>query len=77
MKRITPLTSKGPGEWFTGEVHPTIVLVGEALSRVRMGSVHFARLAPEPPGTHTLLVSTCTSWRAQPLSGSAATRSRC
>lgn len=42
MKRIEPQTSKGPAGWFTGDVHPTIVLTGEDPSRVRMGSVHFA-----------------------------------
>jgi len=41
------MTSQGPADWFTGIVHPTIVLAGEAPSRVRMGSVHFA------PGAHT------------------------
>jgi quercetin dioxygenase-like cupin family protein len=47
MKNLQPQTSKGPADWFTGEVHPTIVLAGEAPSRVRMGSVHFA------PGART------------------------
>jgi quercetin dioxygenase-like cupin family protein len=47
MKIIKPQTSKGPAEWFSGDVYPTIVLSGEAPSRVRMGSVHFA------PGAHT------------------------
>ena len=47
MKIIEPDTSKGPAEWFTGDVFPTIVLRGEEPSRVRVGSVHFA------PGAHT------------------------
>lgn len=47
MKRINPQTSKGTGDWFTGDVYPTIVLVGEEPSHVRMGSVHFA------PGART------------------------
>jgi quercetin dioxygenase-like cupin family protein len=42
MKRISPQTSAGPADRFTGDVYPTIVLVGEGPSRVRMGSVHFA-----------------------------------
>ena len=45
MKEISPQTFKGPAEWFTGDVHPTVVLSGEAPSRVRMGSVHFAPCA--------------------------------
>lgn len=45
MKQIQPQTSKGPAEWFTGDVYPTIVLVGEAPSKVRAGSVHFAPCA--------------------------------
>lgn len=47
MKHITPQTSKGPVEWFTGDVYPTIVLAGEAPSRVRIGRVHFT------PGART------------------------
>lgn len=47
MKRINPRTSKGPETWFTGDVHPTIVLSGDEPSQVRMGSVHFA------PGART------------------------
>jgi quercetin dioxygenase-like cupin family protein len=47
MKQIKPQTSKGPAEWFTGDVYPTIILAGESPSRVRMASVHFA------PGAHT------------------------
>ena len=47
MKRINPRTSKGPETWFTGDVHPTIVLSGDKPSQVRMGSVHFA------PGART------------------------
>jgi quercetin dioxygenase-like cupin family protein len=47
MKEIKPQTSKGPADWFTGDVYPTIVLAGEEPSRVRMGSVHFT------PGAHT------------------------
>lgn len=45
MKRMTPQTGKGPAEWFTGDVYPTIVLSGEEPSRVRMGSVHFTPCA--------------------------------
>jgi len=41
MKIIEPKTSKGPVDWFTGDVYPTIVLSGEQPSRVRMGSVHW------------------------------------
>jgi quercetin dioxygenase-like cupin family protein len=47
VKIIEPQTAKGAAEWFTGDVHPTIVLSGEEPSRVRMGSVHF------PPGART------------------------
>jgi quercetin dioxygenase-like cupin family protein len=47
MKIIDPQTSAGPADWFTGSVHPTIVLAGQEPSRVRMGSVHFA------PGART------------------------
>jgi len=47
MKQIKPKTSKGPAEWFTGEVYPTILLSGEEPSRVRLGSVHFS------PGART------------------------
>jgi len=45
MKHIDPQTSKGPAEWFTGDVYPTIILAGEAPSKVRMGSVHFTPCA--------------------------------
>ncbi len=45
MKKIEPKTSKGPAEWFTGDVYPTIVLVGEEPSRIRVGSVHFTPCA--------------------------------
>lgn len=47
MKIISPHTSKGPSDWFTGDVYPTILLSGEAPSRVHMGSVHFT------PGART------------------------
>lgn len=47
MKHLQPQTSKGPADWFTGDVHPTIVLAGEEPSRVRVASVHFA------PGART------------------------
>jgi quercetin dioxygenase-like cupin family protein len=47
MKSIKPQTSKGPDERFQGDVYPTIILEGEAPSRARMASVHFA------PGAHT------------------------
>ena len=47
MHHITPQTSKGPGDWFTGDVYPTIMLAGAEPSRVRMGSVHFT------PGART------------------------
>ncbi len=45
MKTIKPQTSKGPAEWFTGDVYPTIVLIGETPSRVHMASVHFTPCA--------------------------------
>lgn len=45
MKHIQPQTSKGPAEWFTGDVYPTIILTGEAPSKVRIGSVHFSPCA--------------------------------
>jgi quercetin dioxygenase-like cupin family protein len=45
MKHIKPTTSKGPAEWFTGDVYPTLVFVGEAPSKVRMASVHFTPCA--------------------------------
>ncbi len=45
MKKIVPQTSKGPAEWFTGDVYPTILFVGEAPSHARMASVHFAPCA--------------------------------
>jgi quercetin dioxygenase-like cupin family protein len=47
MKIIKPQTSKGSADRFTGDVYPTIVLSGEELSHVRMGSVHFT------PGART------------------------
>ena len=47
MKSIQPKTAKGPGEWFTGDVYPTIIVTGEGPSKVRVGSVHFA------PGART------------------------
>lgn len=47
MRHIQPKTSKGSADWFTGDVYPTIVLMGEALSHVRMASVHFT------PGSRT------------------------
>jgi quercetin dioxygenase-like cupin family protein len=47
MKSIKPQTSKGPDERFQGDVYPTIIFEGEAPSRARMASVHFA------PGAHT------------------------
>ena len=47
MKIIDSQTSKGPADWFTGDVYPTIVLSGEEPSRVRMGRVHFT------PGART------------------------
>jgi quercetin dioxygenase-like cupin family protein len=47
VQRIAPQTSKGPADWFTGDVFPTIVLAGAEPSRVRVGSVHFA------PGART------------------------
>ncbi|MCU1536596.1 MAG: cupin [Humibacillus sp.] len=47
MKHLDPQTSQGPADWFTGVVHPTIVLSGEEPSRARMGSVHFS------PGART------------------------
>lgn len=47
MKSFTPQTSKGPDEWFTGDVYPTIIFVGQAPSRARMAKVHFT------PSAHT------------------------
>jgi quercetin dioxygenase-like cupin family protein len=47
MKVIKPQTSKGPSDWFAGDVYPTIILAGQEQSHVRMGSVHFA------PGART------------------------
>ncbi len=47
MKYIKPQTNKGPIDWFSGDVHPTIILSGEAPSKVRVASVHFA------PGART------------------------
>ena len=42
MRHIEPKTPKGPAEWFSGDVYPTIMLSGKKPSRVRIGSVHFA-----------------------------------
>ena len=47
MKIITPQTSKGPADRFTGDVYPTLIFTGEAQSRVRMAKVRFT------PGAHT------------------------
>jgi quercetin dioxygenase-like cupin family protein len=47
MRHIKPQTTKGPADWFSGDVYPTTVLSGEAPSRVRIASVHFT------PGAHT------------------------
>lgn len=47
MKTLTPQTFKGPADWFSGDVYPTIILTGEEPSRVHMGSVHFS------PGART------------------------
>jgi quercetin dioxygenase-like cupin family protein len=54
MKNLQPSTSKGPVDWFTGDVHPTIVLRGEEPSRVRMGSVHFAPCARTAWHSHAM-----------------------
>lgn len=54
MKHITPQTSKGPADWFTGDVYPTIVLVGEKPSRVRMASVHFTPCARTAWHSHAI-----------------------
>ncbi len=54
MKIITPQTSKGPAEWFTGDVYPTIVLAGEEPSRVRIASVHFVPGARTAWHSHTV-----------------------
>jgi quercetin dioxygenase-like cupin family protein len=40
-------TSKGPAEWFTGEVWFDVISRGEEPSRMRANSVHFA------PGART------------------------
>lgn len=45
MKKLVPQTSKGSAELFTGDVYPTILFMGEAPSRARMASVHFAPCA--------------------------------
>src|SRR3954462_4002253 len=42
MKHIQPQTSKGPADRFKAEVYPTVVLIGEEPSRVRVWSAHFA-----------------------------------
>lgn len=47
MQQIAPQTSKGPAEWFSGDVYPTLLLSGSGQSRVRIASVHFT------PGAHT------------------------
>jgi quercetin dioxygenase-like cupin family protein len=47
MRTLQPQTSKGPADWFAGDVYPTIVLAGQEPSRVRMVSVHFT------PGART------------------------
>lgn len=47
MNIIPPKTAKGPAEWFSGDVYPTILLSGKEPSRVRMASVHFT------PGART------------------------
>jgi quercetin dioxygenase-like cupin family protein len=54
MKAFRPQISKGPAAWFTGDVHPTIVLAGETPSPVRMGSVHFAPCARTAWHSHAL-----------------------
>jgi quercetin dioxygenase-like cupin family protein len=54
MRHIQPQTSKGPAEWFTGDVYPTIVLAGQEPSRVRMGSVHFSPCARTAWHSHAL-----------------------
>jgi quercetin dioxygenase-like cupin family protein len=41
MKIFSPHTSKGPSEFFIGNVYPTIVFRGEKPSLVGMASVHF------------------------------------
>ena len=54
MNHIDPQTSKGPSAWFTGDVHPTIILAGTDPSRVRMGSVHFSPCARTAWHSHAL-----------------------
>ncbi len=54
MQHIQPHTSKGPAEWFTGDVHPTIVLAGQDPSHVRVGSVHFSPCARTAWHSHAL-----------------------
>ncbi len=41
MQHIKPKTFKGLAEWFTGNVHPTMIFTGKEPSRARMASVHF------------------------------------
>ena len=54
MQHIQPHTTKGPADWFTGDVFPTIVLTGNDPSRVRMGSVHFSPCARTAWHSHAL-----------------------
>jgi quercetin dioxygenase-like cupin family protein len=41
MKVFKPHTSKGPADYFTGNVFSTIIFRGDGPSRVGMASVHF------------------------------------
>jgi hypothetical protein len=68
MKAIKPQTSKGPADWFTGDVYPTIVLSGEAPSRVRTAS-------ERPEGMATL--SRTWRYRGDRLGSGAVRASRC
>lgn len=70
MQHIEPSTSKGPAEWFTGDVYPTIVLTGAEPSRVRMGSVHFA------PGARTAWHSHAVGQHLHIVEGTAFVRER-
>jgi len=45
MNHLSPQTSKGPADWFMGDVYPTILAIGDSPSKVRMGSVHFTPCA--------------------------------
>src|SRR5687768_15194058 len=43
----TPPTGKGPGEWFTGDVHIDVIVPQDGRTTARAASVHFT------PGART------------------------